>query len=124
MPRRSSASYVVPLFQGKPVVPKASPGLPPEVAKVFREIVRAVPAGHFRASDACAIETFAGAVSMGRRAEREIALSGPILPDGKPSPWLRIQAEASKVIASLSMRLIPTLTMSDRRLPNRGERWT
>jgi hypothetical protein len=35
-----------------------------------------------------------------------------------------IEARKRKLSEGLARRLIPTLTMSDRRLPNRGGRWT
>ena len=105
MPRRSSASYVTPTFPDKPQVPKPSAGLPPAVKKIFHELIRTTPAGHFRVSDGPVLESFSSAVAMSRQAEQELALSGPILPDGKPSPWMKVASEAAKTIASLSMRL-------------------
>ncbi len=105
MPRRSSASFEVSPIQGKPQVPRPSTGLPAEVADIFRELVRTSPSGHFRVSDAPVLEAFAAAVAMARRAELELASSGPVTPTGRVSPWLRVQAEASKTVASLSMRL-------------------
>lgn len=105
MPRRSSASYEVAPILGKPQVPKASPGLPAGVRKIFHELIRTTPPGHFRVSDGPVLETFAGAVAMSRAAEQELALSGPILPDGRISCWLKVQSEAGKTISSLAMRL-------------------
>jgi hypothetical protein len=75
------------------------------VKKIFHELIRTTPAGHFRVSDGPVLEAFAAAVAMARRAELELASAGPVTPAGRVSPWLRVQAEAGKTIASLSMRL-------------------
>ena len=105
MPRRSSAALAVAPNLGEPKVPKASAGLPPEVKKIFDALIRDTPAGHFRVSDGPVLETFASAVAMSRRAELELAESGPITSAGRISPWLKVQSEAGKTIAALSMRL-------------------
>ena len=105
MPRRSSASFEVSPIRGELQVPKASTGLPVEVRTIFDELIRTTPAGHFRVSDGPVLEAFASAVAMARKAELELASAGPVTPAGRVSPWLRVQAEAGKIIASLSMRL-------------------
>src|SRR5262245_3055027 len=104
MPRRSAASYVVPQIHGLPQVPHPSADLSVEAAEIFRELVRTASRGHFRLSDGPVLEAFAAAVAMVRKAELELANSGPVTPTGRLSPWTRVQAEASKTIASLSMR--------------------
>ena len=105
MPRRSSASLAVSQIPGEPKVPQPSATLSPEVREIFRELVRTTPRGHFRVSDGPVIEAYASAVATIRRAEHELAENGPVTAAGRVSPWTRVQAEASKTIASLSMRL-------------------
>ena len=105
MPRRSSASLAVARVSGEPKVPQPSAGLSAAVKTIFHELVKTSPRGHFRVSDGPVIEAYASAVSTIRRAEHELAEDGPVTPAGRVSPWVRVQADASKTIASLSMRL-------------------
>jgi phage terminase small subunit len=104
MPRKSASSYVLPAIHPKPSLPRPSTDLAPEPLHVFNQLVATSPAGHFRASDAPLLETYATAIAQARRADRELAASGPVV-GGRASPWLRVQADAARVIASLAMRL-------------------
>jgi hypothetical protein len=104
MPRKSAASYVLPVVHPKPSLPRPSADLAPEPLRIFNQLIAGAPAGHFRASDGPLLEAYAVAIAQAHRADREIAATGPVVND-RASPWLRVQADAARTIASLAMRL-------------------
>jgi hypothetical protein len=70
----------------------------------FTDIVASCEPTHFRLSDLPLLCAYARAVVMERRAAGEFSRE-PILPDGKPSPWGAILAQATKSLLGLSLRL-------------------
>lgn len=104
MPRESAASAAFPRADAVSSRPQPPPDLSPEAREIFEGLVRTAPKNHFRASDAAVLAVYAVAVATSRRAERELK-DGPITAAGRTSPWVKIQNDAAKTIASLSMRL-------------------
>jgi hypothetical protein len=77
---------------------------PEDVVAVFREILAATAADHFRAGDAPLIQSYAEAICLARRAAIELDRDGPVIA-GRTSPWLTVQEKAHRAIAALSARL-------------------
>jgi phage terminase small subunit len=79
-------------------------GAPEVVTVIFREILQAAPADHFKPGDAPLIQAYAEAIALARQASLELAANGPVI-GGRPSPWVHCQEKAHRAIAALSMRL-------------------
>ena len=104
MPRKSAAAAAILSFRPRPHL-APSPGAPPEVRKLFSELVASVPEGHFVVSDAPLLEEYATAIHWARQATLALAKQGPLNIEGRPSGWVAIQEKASKAIVALSARL-------------------
>jgi hypothetical protein len=106
MPRKSSASLGVVPLDPRPKRPRLVPsdGAPADVVAIFRQILAAAPADHFKVGDAPLVEAYAQAISLARQSALELAANGPVI-GGRPSPWIHCQEKAHRAIAALSMRL-------------------
>jgi hypothetical protein len=104
MPRRSAASLAV--ITPAPRRPRLAPSgaAPDDVAALFAEIVRSVPADHFQPSDSHLIEQYAQAIVLARRASSELSARGPVI-EGRASPWLVVQEKAHRSSVALAARL-------------------
>jgi hypothetical protein len=104
MPRRSAASLAIvrPVSTRRRLAPSAD--APEDVVVVFREILAATAADHFRPGDAPLIQAYADAIYLARRAAVELDRHGPVIA-GRTSPWLTVQEKAHRAIAALSARL-------------------
>jgi hypothetical protein len=106
MPRKAASELaVVHLASKQPRVRLApSSTAPDEVRQLFAEIVRSVPAEHFKPSDAPLIQEYAGAVALARQAAVALAAEGPVV-GGRANPWLIVQEKSVRAMAALSARL-------------------
>lgn len=106
MPRKAaSALAVVPIEDGQSKVRLApSSSAPDEVRELFAEIVRSVPAEHFKSSDRHLIEQYAQAIVLARQATTELAATGPVV-QGRASAWLIVLEKAHRSSVALAARL-------------------
>ena len=106
MPRKSSASLGVVPLDGRRRRSRLAPSeqAPAEVKELFLEIVRSVPAEHFKDIDAHLIEQYAQAIGLARRATSELAARGPVI-EGRASPWLVVLEKAHRSSVALAARL-------------------
>lgn len=104
MPRRSAADLAIPI-PGSPEQSRLQP--PPSLSEperaLFRAIVTACDAKHFRASDLPLLCCYVEAAVLAERAAQELR-NGPVI-DGKASPWLIVQERAVRAMTALSLRL-------------------
>ena len=106
MPRRSLAdlSVVRPLPDPTRTRPRPSSDAPENVCKVFDELLRTMPNGHFRPCDAPLLQCYAEAVLLSRRAFEGLLADGPVI-DNKPSPWLVLLEKGHRSCIALAARL-------------------
>jgi hypothetical protein len=106
MPRKSASELaIVPIDNGRSRVRLApSDSAPAEVRELFAEIVRSVPAEHFKASDRHLIEQYAQAIVLARQATTELAATGPVV-QGRASAWLVVLEKAHRSSVALAARL-------------------
>jgi hypothetical protein len=74
--------------------------------KAFTALVASVPAGQFTSADLDLVVSWAETACLARRAAKELELAGgPVLPDGRVSPWFGIHQQCLKTLTALAMRL-------------------
>jgi P27 family predicted phage terminase small subunit len=104
MPRKSAASLSI--ISGKRTRPYLRP--PASLGKVEREVWKTIvtdcPAEHFSACDGALLAQYCRVAVQAEQAEAALASQGMVA-GGHPNPWLKIQAECTKQLCSLSMRL-------------------
>jgi hypothetical protein len=102
MPRRSTASKIIPLPRPQSRVRPPS-SLPAPERELFTELVAANPPQHFRPSDLPLLVQYVAAVVLGERAAAELRRA-PVV-NGKSSPWLVVFEKCSRATIALAMRL-------------------
>jgi hypothetical protein len=103
MPRRSTASLSIAHLSPLPGRLRSPAELGAVEAEVFRATVAAVPQGHFAAEDLPLLCAYVRAITLERRAAKELAAGAVI--GSVPSPWLAVHAEMVKALSALSVRL-------------------
>jgi hypothetical protein len=74
--------------------------------RVFLALVANSPAGQFTASDMDLLMSWAETTVLARRAAKELELAGgPVLADGKTSPWFAVHQQCIKTLSGLAIRL-------------------
>jgi hypothetical protein len=68
-------------------------------------LVTASPADQFTLADLDLLVSWCETVVMRQRAAKELELTGPVLPDGRVSPWWGIHQQAIKTLSGLAIRL-------------------
>jgi phage terminase small subunit len=96
---RSSLSLAGPMAR---LTPPAE--LDADERQVFVDTVLSCEPTHFRASDLPLLTIFCRETVLERRAAVEFNRQ-PIMPDGRPSPWVAIRATAVKNLIGLTLRL-------------------
>jgi len=83
------------------------PGTLSELEKrAFVALVAASPAEQFTPADMDLLVSWAETTVLARRAAKELELAGgPVLPDGRVSPWWDIHQRAVKTLSMLAIRL-------------------
>jgi phage terminase small subunit len=118
MPRKSVASLAIVPPKRPPPHLAPSPDAPEAVVAVFREILAATPADHFRPGDVPLIQAYAEAIVLARQAAQELTATGPVI-GGRTSPWIVVQEKAHRSIAAMAMRL----RLSPQHRADRSLRW-
>jgi hypothetical protein len=74
--------------------------------RAFVALVAASPADQFTPADMDLLVSWAESTVLARRAAREVELAGgPVLPDGKTSPWFAVHQQCIKTLSGLAIRL-------------------
>src|SRR5262245_39825102 len=106
MPRKSAAAYAVEGLRvdGRPNRLRPPTDWSPQATAVFSRLIEASAREHLRLGELAVLTRYCQAVVDGDLADEHLSRDGHVI-DGKPSPWLAVQAAANKAIATFSVRL-------------------
>jgi phage terminase small subunit len=106
MPRKSAASLSVVRVDGRPNRLSPPDDLDADPRRLWVELVGANRPQHFKASDAPLLRQYCEQIVLAERAAHEMqAAGGPVLPDGRMSPWFAVQQRAVRTMGVLANRL-------------------
>ena len=106
MPRKSAASLSVVNVAGTPSRLAPPDDLDIDVREIWIQLVGANRPQHFKPSDGPLLRQYCEQIVLAERAAHEMqAAGGPVLPDGRMSPWFGVQQRAVRTMGVLANRL-------------------
>ncbi len=103
MPRKSSADIAFSTPIGSRIRPPDDLTGPERA--LFADLVTGCRADHFQSTDSPLLAVYCRACILEQTASSELAAVGYITDDGKPSGWLNVLAQATRIISTYSRML-------------------